>query len=92
MFVKIYLGIDKKINDSIKADGYKQKGVLGMNFSPNNVPLANNQQFGKGFDVKNIFRPYPLITNRNMHPLTEYVNRRVQEVLLVFSGNFRVSA
>ena len=39
MFVKIYLGIDEKINDSIKADGYKQKGVLGMNFSPNNVPL-----------------------------------------------------
>jgi hypothetical protein len=31
-----------------------------MNFSPNNAQLANNQQFGRSFDVKNIFRPYPL--------------------------------
>jgi hypothetical protein len=65
----------KKLNYSIKAHGYKQKSILGMNFSPNNVQLPNNQQFGQSFDVKNIFRPYPLITDRNMHPLTESVNR-----------------
>jgi len=52
---------------------------LGMNFSPNNVQLANNPQFGKGFDVKKIFKPYPLITDRNLHPLTECVNHLVQE-------------
>jgi len=63
-----------------------------MNFSPNNVYLANNQQFGQNFDVKNIFRPYPLITDRNLHPLTKSVNRRLQEELLVFSGNFRPPA
>jgi len=27
-----------------------------MKFSPNNVRLANNQQFGQSLDVKNIFR------------------------------------
>jgi hypothetical protein len=48
-------------------------------FSPNNVQLANNPQFGKGLDVKNIFKPYPLITDRNLHPLTECVNHLVQE-------------
>jgi len=52
-----------------------------MNFSPNNVRLANNQQFGQSFDVKNIFRTYPLITDRNLHPLTECVNHLVQEEL-----------
>ena len=52
-----------------------------MNFSPNNVQLANNPQFGKGFDVKKIFKPYPLITDRNLHPLTECVNHLVQEIL-----------
>ena len=50
----------KKLIYSTKAGGYKQKGILGTNFSPNNVQLANNQQFGQSFDVKNIFRPYPL--------------------------------
>jgi hypothetical protein len=40
-----------------------------MNFSPNNVQLANNQQFGQSFDVKNIFRPYQLITDRRTKPL-----------------------
>ncbi len=53
-----------------------------MNFSPNNVQLPNNQQFGQSFDVKNIFRPYPLITDRNLHPLTECVNHLVQEEVL----------
>ena len=46
-----------------------------MNFSPHNVPLANNQQFGQSFDVKNIFGSYLLITDRNLQPLTKYVNR-----------------
>jgi hypothetical protein len=59
-----------------------------MNFSPNNAQLANNQQFGRSFDVKNIFRPYPLITDRNLHPLTECVNHLVQEKILFFPRKF----
>jgi len=43
----------KKLNYSIKAYGYKQKGILGVDFSPNNVQPANNQQFGEG-DVPGI--------------------------------------
>jgi hypothetical protein len=31
------LGIDEKLNYPIKADSYKEEGILGMNFSPNNV-------------------------------------------------------
>jgi hypothetical protein len=73
------LGINEKLNYSIKADGYKEKDILGMNFSPNNVQLSNNPQFGKGFDVKNIFKPYPLITDRNLHRLTECVNHLVRK-------------
>ena len=46
-----------------------------MNFGPNNVQLTNNQQFGQSFDLKNIFRPYPLINDRNLHPLGNYVIR-----------------
>ncbi len=46
-----------------------------MNFSPYNVQLANNQQFEQGFDVRNIFKPYPMITDRNLHPLANYVIR-----------------
>ena len=65
----------KKLDYSIKAEGYKEKGILGMNFSPTNVQLANKKQFGLGFDVKNIFKPYPLITGRNLHPLANYVIR-----------------
>ncbi len=65
----------KKLNYSIKAGGYKQKGILEMKFRPNNIRLANNQQFGQSFVVKNIFRTYALITDRNLHHLTEYVNR-----------------
>ena len=65
----------KKLNYSIKADGYKQKGILEMKFSPNKVRLANNQQFGQSFDVKNIFRPYPLITDKNLHDLPKSVIR-----------------
>jgi hypothetical protein len=79
---RIILVLMKKLNYSIKANSYKKKGILEMNFSPNNVQLPNNQQFGQSFDVKNIFRPYPLITDRNLHPLTECVNHLVQEVML----------
>ena len=82
----------KKLDYSIKTESYIKKGILEMKFSPNNVRLANNQQFGQSFVVKNIFRTYSLITDRNLHPLTEYVNPWVQEELLVFSGNFRPPA
>ena len=65
-----------KSNYSIKADGYKKKSVFGMNFNPNNdAQLANNQQFGQSFDVKKIFRPYPLITDKNLHDLPKSVIR-----------------
>jgi len=73
--VKDYLGIDEKINYSIKAYCYKHKGILGMNSSSNNVPLASNQHFGQSFDVKNIFRPYPLIIDKNLDSLAKSVTR-----------------
>jgi len=41
----------EKLSYSIKANSYKKKGILEMNFSPNNVQLPNNQQFGQSFDV-----------------------------------------
>jgi len=69
------LGIDGKLDYSIKANGYNDKCTFGMNFSPNNVPLANNQQIGQSLDVKNIFRPYSLIIDRNLQALTKCVNR-----------------
>jgi hypothetical protein len=71
--------LKKKLNYSIKANGYKEKDMLGMNFSPNNVQLANNQHFGQSFAVKNIFRPYPLITDRNLHSLAKSTSHLVQE-------------
>jgi hypothetical protein len=71
---RIVLVLMKKLHYPIKARGYNQKGMLGMNFSPNNVQFANNPQFGKGFDVKNIFRSYSLITG-NLHPLGNCVIR-----------------
>ena len=49
--------------------------ALKMKFSSNKVRLANNQQFGQSYVVKNIFRPYPLITNRNLHSLGNYAIR-----------------
>jgi len=61
---------------------------LGTNFRPNSVQLANNPQLGQGFDVKNIAKPYPLITDKNLHLLTECGNRRVQEVLCFSGENF----
>ena len=48
-FVKNYLSIAEKLNYSIKADGYKNEGILGMNFSPNYLLPADNPQFGKNF-------------------------------------------
>jgi hypothetical protein len=36
-FVKNYLSIAEKLNSPIKVNGYKHKGILGMNFSPNYV-------------------------------------------------------
>ena len=78
----------KKINYSIKAKSYKKKGILGMNFSPNSLQPPNNQQFGQSFNVKNIFRPYPLITDRDLQPLTECVNHLVQEGVLFFPRKF----
>ena len=53
-----------------------------MNFSPNNVPLANNQQFGQSFDVKNIFRSYSLITDRNQVCFAKMSVCGVQEATL----------
>ena len=61
--------------------GYNQKGILEMNFSPNILQLANNPHFGHSFNMENIFKPYPLITDRNLHPLTECVNHLVQEAI-----------
>jgi hypothetical protein len=72
---RIILVLMKKLNYSIKAYGYKQKVILGMNFSPNNVQLANNPQFGHSFNMKNISKLYPLITDRNLHPLGNCVIR-----------------
>lgn len=77
-FVKNYLSIAEKLNYPINSDGYKHKGIWGMNLSPNSVQLADNPQFRKGFDVKNIFKPYPLITDGNLHLLTECVNHLVR--------------
>ena len=65
----------KKLDYSIKAESYIKEGALEMNFSPNVVQLANNQQFGKRFDVKKIIKPYPLITDKNMHHLAKYAIR-----------------
>ena len=71
---RIILVLMKKLYYSIKAKSYVKKSILEMNFSPNNVPLTNNQQFGQSLDVKNIIKPYPLITDRNLRSLTEWVN------------------
>jgi len=65
----------KRLNYSIKANGYKQMGILGKNFNPNNVQLANNQQIGQSLDVKNITKPYSLITDRNLHSLAKSATR-----------------
>jgi len=65
----------KKLHYPIKANGYNQKGLLEMNFSPNIVQLANNPHFGHSFNMKNISKPYPLITDRNLHPLGNCVIR-----------------
>jgi hypothetical protein len=65
----------KKLDYSIKAESYIKGGILEMNFSSNVVQLANIQQFGKRFDVKKIIKPYPLITDKNLHSLANSITR-----------------